>query len=86
MSAHPPPQHTCQGEAPQEVPLTTVRVQASSSVRPESAHAPAAQTRSVTVRERVPIVPHPPVNPPQAPQLPVVVAPHIDPAVTRVHG
>ena len=74
--------------AAQPVTPSVSRVHEPVSVVVDGAHAPDAHAYVVTERERVPVSSHvPPVNPPHAPQLPVIVAAQpVIPSVSREHA
>lgn len=80
-----PPQapHIANVELPHELP-SVLRVHEPVSVLTESPQLPPAHTRSVRVRERVPLSPHGSAKPPQEPHTPNVVPPHDVPSVDRV--
>jgi len=77
--------HTPGVDAPHIVP-SVERVQAPISTRGSSPHTPAAQTRCVTVRLRVPVSVQSSVKPPQDPQSAVVGIPQLSPAVVRMQA
>jgi len=81
-----PPQapHEPNWVVPQEVPFV-FRVQDCVCVVVLAEHEPPLQVYVVTVRDCVPLLPHVPLKPPQAPHEPYCVVPHDVPFVFRVH-